>query len=173
MKPFFEYLLSKSNVKDIKQSYYDFFKDITKDINDEIIDKVMTYLNDMPKEYKESLFEMLSNFYNEGYKILSDNIRPKITNNDKFIKFFFVSNTQASIMIFNMPKRIFSAVYVWVREGEIDWYLCKNVDSKKLNNAYNLGLFSYVTKNNESIKSWLFKETDRTNELQNIFDETK
>lgn len=172
MKQIVEYLLSKSNVKDIKQSYYAHFKEMTKNINDENFSNAIEDLYKLPEDHKEALFEMLCKFYDEKYKFESKNTKHKIKNTDKIVKIIF-SMGQTSILIFNMCKRSFSAVFVWPRENEIDWYLSKDVNINRLHDAYDLDMFSLITKKYDFQYSWLLNEKYKINMIQNIFDETK
>lgn len=173
MKHILEYLLSKTRKPTSK--YFEFFISEVIDKNDFYALEMIHRLDDVPEDFRETLFDVLCQFYNKGYEVTfrSKNSKTEsleLKDDSKKIEFNYIDQ-QFHIFIYNMKGRKISGIIIFPPEHEIDWYLETNIDVEKTIRIYEMNKY-YLDLTRKCRKTWMFNEIDKANELKNIYDET-
>lgn len=168
----YEYLLSKTRKPASK--YFEFFISEVIDKNDSYALEMIHRLDDVPEDFRETLFDALCQFYNKGYEVTfrSKNFKTEsleLKDDSKKIEFNYIGQ-QFHIFIYNMKGRKISGIIIFPSEYEIDWYLETNIDVEKTIRIYETN--KYINLAGKFRKTWMFNEIDKANELKNIYDET-
>lgn len=173
MKHILEYLLNKTR-KNVKSKYFEFFISEVIDKNDSYALEMIHRLDDVPEDFRETLFDALCQFYNKGYEFTFRSRNSKtdsleLKDDSKKIEFNYIDQ-QFHIFIYNMKGRKISGIIIFPPQHEIDWYLETNIDVEKTIRIYEMN--NYLSLTRKCKKAWMFNDIDKANELKNIYDET-